>query len=315
MATTLYMAMTAEPAILDTIISYLPDNDQSNSKPNAALVLRTIVNLCRALPRRDQSLAQYFSPANQVLWRTLVLRYFDFTVDPETTLNVEDYVREWERDEDDELCNATFAEWERENGEGVAPESMLVEDLHYWKHLNVYFRPSQYQFLTDIQQGKLSMELWPTTEDAFTLFKDLAIVVNKFACFGKYDLCTFSDGEQNVYPCLLSVFNADVNDRGYALLRHCGVAPHYWGNAETPVSECWPGFDMPYVIANGKANDDIFPMCSKKKLQAIKRAVHAHMRDWRHVQSNFEECCSPAFYIGKSKYSGRWYGFVGQRDY
>ncbi|KAF1330376.1 hypothetical protein FI667_g5132, partial [Globisporangium splendens] len=198
----------------------------------------------------------------------------------------------------------------------IIPEYMLVEDLRYWKHLKVYYRPSQYQFLTDIQQRKRPIESWPENS-----------------------LMTSSDGDQFVYPCLLSSLDAVGSGRGYAMLQHCGVVPHFWGSAVKPVSERWPGLDEDDATEDlddesddrmdeeeeeeesddwrGDTRDDkIFPMSPyKRNVEVIKRVVLKHMSDWRHVCSSYYECCSPAFYIGKSEYSGRWYGFVGQRDY
>ena len=80
------------------------------------------------------------------LWRTLVLSHFDFTVIDSWTLNNEIYDGP---------------------GEGLY---YLEEGLKLWSNVNIAFRPSQFEFLSLIQQGHMNIDEWPHAIDPIQLY-------------------------------------------------------------------------------------------------------------------------------------------------
>ncbi|TMW55252.1 hypothetical protein Poli38472_013143 [Pythium oligandrum] len=225
-ASSLLDAFAMEPSLVDTILSYVPSTNASDIK-------KTIANVCLALPTSYRSVLDRVRPSNQAFWRRLVLTSFNFEVDPSKTFNVEDYDGEgahfYDRDEE---IQAIVEEWEQTHG-GAQVDEYLLENLAYWQHLEVYFRPSQYGFLRAIQMGELLVDEWPAHEDAFTLFCDLSTLVDEFKAFE--NLYTFSDGDQFIYPCLLSELQKPLGPRNFELLEHCGIAPHFWEHESPPV--------------------------------------------------------------------------------
>ncbi|GLE08053.1 hypothetical protein PINS_up018986 [Pythium insidiosum] len=58
-----------------------------------------------------------------------------------------------------------------------------------------------------------------------------------------------------------------------------------------------------------------FPDTSRRTLRDFQALVRRYMDDLRAVAVNREGHSGPTFYVGRMKRSGRWLGFVGQRDY
>ncbi|TMW55251.1 hypothetical protein Poli38472_013142 [Pythium oligandrum] len=295
-------AFTAEPTLFGNILSYIPASSASS-------VTQAIANACLALPASHQALVAQVGPSNQAFWQEMVLGVFDFAVDPSKAFNVEDYVQVGEYGEDDEVLTA-IGEWQEDHPDEGEPSHYLDENFSYWKKLGVFFRPSQYGFLREIQQGKLTKDDWPAHEDAFTLFCDLATLTDKFKAMGR--LHTFSDGQQQVFPCLLDARHEPVRRRGFELLQHCGIAPHFWDQGQCPVRR-WSKRSTGRGCTNKIGV--VFPQCGKETLSKLQKLVIQTLDEWLVIAVNMEECSGPTFHIGTSKRSGRWLGYLGQRDY
>ncbi|TMW55248.1 hypothetical protein Poli38472_013139 [Pythium oligandrum] len=302
-SSTLLDAFTAESAIFQTVLSFVPVDTPSEA-------IQTLANISLALPSSHQWLAAQVNPSNRSFWQFMLFKHFDFTVVDDKTLNVDGNDQAYREDITDPKVLRAVAKWEITHGADAEAFEFLDEDFEWWKGCGVYFRPSQYGFLGEIQSGEASMDEWPEDEDPFTLFCDLALLADRFSPF-QDTLQTFSDGWGSIYPCLLSRMAKPRGlGRGFRLLKHCGINPHYWALIPTPVRR-WakfgggPGgmYRTSGVLPYGTIED------TEEELQEL---VLASVSDWRCVKVNLDEYCGTVFYVGPSNPSGRWIGFIGK---
>ncbi|GLD96413.1 hypothetical protein PINS_up005096 [Pythium insidiosum] len=318
---TRFAALTIEPQVLERIVALLPMDSASHAIGDATALLQTVARICCSLPKDYDYLVRHIGPQNRAFWRDMVLRCFDFTINHNVKFNVEDYNYVCGRYNDrdaSEFQRAAVEQWLATHPDGDEPDMMLSDDLAYWAHLDVFFQPQQYGFLRKIQYGELGLDAWPDHEDPFTLFCDLAFIKDTLHVF-KGVLETFSDGEQLLEPVFLSSYPKEVTRRDQAFLQHCGYAPHVWTARRKPISNTWEEFGPKQDDDDVDEDDRVFvddgypfPLHTYNDFQAL---VRRFMDDFRAVAVNPEECHGPTFHVGRMKRSGRWLGFVGQRDY
>ncbi|GLD93023.1 hypothetical protein PINS_up001615 [Pythium insidiosum] len=357
-----FEALTVEPKVLEHIVALLPMDSACHAIGDATALLQSVAAISRTLPKEYGYLARNIGPQHRAFWRDMVLRCFDFTVSPRVKFNVMDYSNypgelydpeesEFNDPNVSEFLRAAVKQWHAANPDEDLPRMMLIDDLAYWEHLQVFFQPQQYGFLRKIQHGELGLDAWPDHEDPFMLFCDLAFIKDKFPVFeGKMQ--TKSDGDQYLYPVFLSSYRNEVTGSDQAFLQHCGYTPHFWTSLERPISDTWSEFTLPKAkeeeenkaLASGeKCQEDIkmgvekeddedednededfgglvhdelpFPDATRRTLDNFQALVRRYMDDFRAVRVNFTEYWGPTFHVGRMKRSGRWLGFVGQRDW
>ncbi|TMW55235.1 hypothetical protein Poli38472_013126 [Pythium oligandrum] len=241
----------------------------------------------------------------------MVLRCFDFTVDSRHRFNVPviDHHEQGGQFSPSSLRiqNLSLRHKLRR------PTWYLHENLKYWKYLGIYFRPSQFQFLSTIQMGEQDISTWPKHENAFTLFSDLAFLVDKISILSKHVYTNLSQTER-AHPCLLSrMLDPVIPDReDLMLLKQCGIMPHFWTNGSGAVSPKWSG-----LATSSTDGSYMFPVCHPSFQQALETLVKRECSDWRVVQAansdTAQENTSLIFYLGQTVRSQRWLGFVGSK--
>lgn len=117
--------------------------------------------------------------------------------------------------------------------ENFFEEHYLQESYGYFPRLDIYTRPSQYgslaqaQALTseDLDDELEHPSLWPTHEDAFTLFCDLTAILSFPG--GMWIPC--EPGEE-VTPVLTAPLREDIRKQSlqFALYDAVGVVPCFW---------------------------------------------------------------------------------------
>jgi hypothetical protein len=210
------------------------------------------------------------------------------------------------------------------------PSEYLEEDLVSWGTLGIYHRPSQYGFLTTLQQQPLKGE-WPEAEDAFTLFGDL---VRLFQLPPGDQMTAGGEGGEETFKYLGAPAEADSSSlfHRFYVMKTLGYVPHFWHRGYG-IGKEWKGFTEPdafeKAVADQGINEDYgddeitfeedyefgFPGCTLDDAKRLYRHISQHCRDYRSV------CCNkgydgstPVFFVGESKAAPhRWIGYAGEK--
>jgi hypothetical protein len=330
-----------DDAIWTTIVEFLPiprDLEVSEDKQHEAAVAEVATAWQTLLHLRfvSKKLAALLHPReNAALWRRLVLQSFDFSTQP--GFNAENFIEEHGLDipSDEENEGGETGEASEQNPQLEAmrgryhdmPPNYLDEDIVSWEALGIYHSPSQYGFLTSLQQ-KPPEGKWPESEDPFTLFGDL---VRLLQLPSGDAMSTCGEGSSECYKYLAAPAEADSSSafHRFYVMKTLGYVPHFWDWGRG-IGEKWKGFTEPdafeKAIAEQMACEDVeedpgfgeeeafdFPGCSVGDAKRLHRHIRQHCRDWRSV------CCNtgsdgetPVFFVGESKAAPhRWTGYVG----
>lgn len=326
---------TLDAAIWSSIIEFLPVHSESTIAVvnEAAATLQTLLSL-RLVHKELTGLLHPTEGA--ALWQKLVLLTFDFSTSGRRW-NIETYEEdEHARDSEEDAAEATLPAEGPADPRSVAmegrreelPDDMLDEDFVLWDKLGIRHRPSQYGFLTTLQQDPPT-GLWPSMEDPFTLFHDLVLLLR--LPDGKL-METGGEGGDTMDKCLVApASNGDPSSPFYRyhLMQTLGYAPHFW-NSGSGIGDAWRGFADPNADATDleqqqqqheyrfwyvdNYNIPYVPMAHAKQL--FKCIQHSYC-DWRSV------CCNsgsdgetPVFFVGKSKSQPhRWTGYSGAKTW
>lgn len=350
------MITALDESMWTSIIEFLPVRTDSAEKTvdEAAATLQTLLNL-RLLCKE---LAELLHPTKNVaLWQKLVLLTFDFSA-TDQTWNIENYQDEYnlpfdrtgeEYDEDDEEDTKKTAKAidTATNPQRLAmegrwddrPPNMLDEDFVLWDKLGIYVRPSQYGFLTSLQQNPPTGR-WPSNEDPHSLFHDLVHLLrlpdgNKMDAGG--------EGGEPLIKCLVApVSNSDPSSPFYShyVMQKLGYAPQFWTsgrgigkakkestdpNALKETLEQQKEQHQRYYRDQSIMDEDSFdatdefgfPSCSIGQAKQLHECIKQSYSDWRSV------CCNsgcdgdtPVFFVGKSKAPPhRWTGYGGDKTW
>lgn len=323
-----------DAAIWSTIIEFIPVRSETTTEVcnEAAVTLQTLLSLrlvCRELSRLLHPTDGF------ALWQRLVLLTFDFSTTG-SRWNIETYEGdEIFREEEAEEATLSSSDGSTDprsmamEGRGEElPEMMLDEYFVLWDKLGIYYRPSQYSFLTMMQQDS-STGLWPSVEDPFTLFHDLILLLR--LPDGRL-METGGEGGDTMEKCLVApASNGDPSSPFYRyhLMQTLGYAPHFWRTG-SGIGGPWRGFTDPNADAADleqqqqqqeyrfwyvdSYNIPYVPMDHAKKLFTC---IQQSYGDWRSV------CCNsgsdgetPVFFVGKSKnLPRRWTGYCGAKTW
>lgn len=160
-----------DTAIWTSIIELVPVHADSadETATEAAATLQTLLSLRLV----SKELAELIHPTKStVLWQKLLLLTLDFSTTGKTW-NIENYQDDHDVRRSSAISGSADPQQLAIEGRwSTMPGNMLDEDLILWDKLGIYHRPSQYGFLTKLQQDPRP-ELWPMTEDPSSLFYDL----------------------------------------------------------------------------------------------------------------------------------------------
>jgi hypothetical protein len=206
----------------------------------------------------------------------------------------------------------------------------LEEDLVSWGSLGIYHRPSQYGFLTTLQQMPPEGE-WPESEDPITLFGDLLRMLQLPS--GERMSASGGLGNEGIFKCLAAPAGT-VDTRlavHYDVMKTLGYVPHYW-HWGRGMGEEWKGATEPDALETAIAEQSFnkccgedasfdkaglfeFPGCSVGDAKLLYRHIRQHCRDWRTVYCNIDaDGFTPVFFVGESKVTPhRWAGYAGQK--
>jgi hypothetical protein len=251
--------------------------------------------------------------------------------------NAENFIEEYELDNpsDEEDEGESTEEKTEENPQLIAmrgryhnkPPNYLEEDTVSWEVLGIYHRPSQYGFLTTLQQ-QLPEGVWPESEDPFTLFGD---PVRLLQLPPGEDVCAGGDGSDETVKYLGAPAEADSGSsfHRFYVMKTLGYVPHFWHWGAGTGDE-WKGFTEPdafekaiaeqtvdeYLGENADFDEDDdfgFPGCSLVNAKRLHRHIRQHCRDYRSVCCNSNsDGYTPVFFVGESKAAPhRWAGYFG----
>jgi hypothetical protein len=238
-----------DKAIWMSIAEFMPipkDLQVGDKKKHEAAVAEVSVTWQTLLHLRlvSKKLAALLHPVeNATLWRRLVLQSFDFSTQP--GYNAENYQEEHRLDiPDDEEAEPAKTE---PNPQLIAmrgryhdmPANYLEEDTVRWEALGIYHRPSQYGFLTMLQQRSPEGE-WPESEDPFTLFGDL---VRLLQLPPGEDMCAGGEGSNETDKYLGAPAEADSSSafHRFYVMKTLGYVPHFW-HWGRGIGMKWKGF-------------------------------------------------------------------------
>lgn len=305
-------------------------NDAANE---AATTLQTLLSL--RLVRKE--LADLLHPAEgAALWQKLVLLTFDFSTSGRGW-NIDTY-EEDEHARDNREADAAHATDGsaadlylaalEDRGEEM-PESMLDEDFVLWDKLGIYHRPSQYGFFTTLQQEPPTGR-WPSTEDPFSLFHDLILLLR--LPDGKL-METGGEGGDTMDKCIVAPVSNNNEPSSpfyrYRLMQTLGYAPHFWRSGRG-IGDAWRGFTDPNADAVDLEQQQQqqeyhfwyvdsynIPYVPMAHAETLFKCIQRSYCDWRSV------CCNsgsdgetPVFFVGKSKSQPhRWTGYCGAKTW
>ncbi|ORY43151.1 hypothetical protein BCR33DRAFT_717885, partial [Rhizoclosmatium globosum] len=180
-------------------------------------------------------------PHNQSSWRQLILSTFDFSDNGSGEQASINESRIYVEFDDDELERGAevFGDSFDEAGGSLTDEDgeearYLTEMYALWHKLGnrgVLYRPSQYGFLTAIQKGESQVDVWPETENAYSLFKDLLYVSTTLTTdFDRIEVG--GEGGGPVVPFLVPEIEDFTPGK---LLKAIGYNPYVWTRVPLPL--------------------------------------------------------------------------------
>ncbi|KAI8608254.1 hypothetical protein BC830DRAFT_1156003 [Chytriomyces sp. MP71] len=247
-----------------------------------------------------------------LLWKQLVFAAFDFSVEGDVYKGFEECrlysVGEPQLDAAREVFGEDSVDCERES-----EPPYLLEPPSWWRNLGkngTFFRASQYGFLGDIQKGG-EMTTWPECEDPITLYKDLLLLSLKVAVVTER-VHVSSEGSGDTIPVL---FSRPVSDTGICERTKGGH------NKATLLQYLKATSYTPYVwarLANKKFSGGLSDHSTEDYDELTLNDVRAmegfsSMTEVMGLNPNKgSDGCTPVFVVGKSGFSGRIVGFVGE---
>jgi hypothetical protein len=128
------------------------------------------------------------------------------------------------------------------------PSEYLEEDLVSWGKLGIYHRPSQYGFLTTLQQTPPEGE-WPESEDPFTFFSDLVCLLRLPHGNGMID---HGETSESMFKYLAAPAEADSKSafHRFHVMKTLGYVPHFW-HWGSGIGKEWKGFSEPNRFEKG----------------------------------------------------------------
>jgi hypothetical protein len=247
------LALT-DPAIVASVMHFIPMS-RERTRGEHTRVMRTVVSLCRAVAPFDRALPRHFGPQNQAFWQGMVMRCFDFST------------RDTSRNPPMESL--------------TAPQEASLPSLAVWNRMGVAFVPSEYGYLHKLQSIQAHTSAWPRKENAFTLFRDLALLVDTLRG------AAANKTQPWFVPCLRRAGAIDVRP------------------------------DRPSQKNGGNRTLPFVSRVRRSRRQQFEYAVTTQLQSWTHFRS-LENGAGDGlgridFYAGPSRLSNRWIGLTSVR--
>ncbi|GLE08046.1 hypothetical protein PINS_up018979 [Pythium insidiosum] len=333
---TRFAALTIEPKVLERIVALLPMGSTCHAIGDATALLQTIAAICRSLPKDFDYLARHIGPENRAFWRDMVLRCFDFTINHNVKFNVED--------DDDVTMSDSLAYWVHLDVYFQPQQYGFLRKIQYGE-LGLDAWPDHEDPFTLFCDLAFIKDKFPAFKNEMQTRSDaqqcLAPVILSFyrnevtrsdQAFLHH--CGYARHYWTVRRRPISdtwkgfgMQNAEKEEDNKVLTqeekRQQGNMNVAAEKDEDEDDEDSDGDEEEEEEGEEEEEDDDdfvfdwgpFPVTSRRTLRDFQALVRRYMDDFRAVAVNAIDRWGPAFYVGRMKRSGRWLGFVGERNY